>query len=192
MARFAVLPVMLAALAVTGCGSSHHAMTNARDTGTATTRSVSAAAPTPHCSSSALAVWLGVGEGGGTAGGVVYPLELTNISGTSCHLRGFPGVSAWAGNQLGSPAGRDHAVPARTVTLADGDTAHALIRFANVGNFPPSSCRPQTAGALRVFPPGERASRLVPFAFQACSKPGPIFLSVRAVAPGVGIPGFSR
>src|ERR1043165_7993852 len=99
MARFAPLPVMLAALTVSGCGSSHHATRSAAVTDTATTISVSAGASTPRCSSSALAVWLGLGEGGGTAGGVVYPLELTNISGTSCHLRGFPGVSAWAGHQ---------------------------------------------------------------------------------------------
>jgi hypothetical protein len=30
------------------------------------------------------------------------------------------------------------------------------------------------------------------FGFQACSKPGPVFLSVRAVKPGIGIPGFSH
>jgi uncharacterized protein DUF4232 len=191
MARFAALSVVLAALAVAGCGSSHNATSSAPASAT-TTSSVSASASTPPCASSALAVWLGLGEGGGSAGGVVYPLELTNISGTSCHLRGFPGVSAWAGHQLGSPAGRDHAVPAQTVTLADGDTAHALIRFANVGNFSPASCRPQTSGALRVFPPGERASRLVPFSFQACSKQGPVYMTVRAVEPGVGIPGISN
>jgi hypothetical protein len=191
MARFAALSVVLAGLVVAGCGSTHNATGSAPASGTTAT-SVSAPASTPRCTSSALAVWLGLGEGGGSAGGIVYPLELTNISGTPCHLRGFPGVSAWAGDQLGSPAGRDQAVPAHTVTLADGDTAHALIRFGNVGNFSRASCRPQTAGALRVFPPGERASRLVPFNFPACSKPGPVYLTVRAVEPGVGIPGFSR
>src|SRR6476646_1031817 len=114
MARFAALCVVLAALA-SGCGSSHNATGSAPASGTTAT-SVAASASTPRCTSSALAVWLGLGEGGGSAGGVVYPLELTNISGTSCHLRGFPGVSAWAGHQLGSTAGRDHAVPPHTVT----------------------------------------------------------------------------
>jgi uncharacterized protein DUF4232 len=196
MARlFAVIAALATAGTVAGCGSNgHHATSPAAGTtvsGT-TTATAPSAGGTPRCASSRLAVWLGVGEGGGTAGGVVYPLEFTNISGSSCHLRGFPGVSALAGSQLGSPAGRDHAVPAQTVTLADGDTAHALVRFADVGAFSPSSCRPKTAGALRVFPPGETASRLVPFSFQACSKPGPVFLTVRVVEPGVGVPGFSH
>jgi hypothetical protein len=137
-------------------------------------------------------VWLGVGEGGGTAGTIVYPLELTNTSGTACHLRGFPGVSAWNGHQLGGPAKRDHAVAPQTVTLANGATAHALVGFIDVGNFSRSSCKPKTAGALHVFPPGERAGRFVPFSFRACSKTGPVFLSVRAVEPKVGVPGFSE
>ena len=80
----------------------------------------------------------------------------------------------------------------RTVTLPNGRTAHALVGFTEVGNFSSSSCRPKTAAALKVFPPGETTSRFVPFSFRACSKPGPVFLSVRAVEPGVGVPGFSH
>jgi predicted small lipoprotein YifL len=196
MARLFAFAAALAAVgALAGCGSSgHHGTSPAAGTTASGTTTATApnAGPTPRCASSALAVWLGVGEGGGTAGGVVYPLEFTNTTGASCHLRGFPGVSAWAGSQLGSPAGRNHAVPAQTVTLAKGHTAHALIRFADVGAFSPTSCRPKTAGSLRVFPPDERASRLVPFSFEACSKPGPVYLTVRVVEPGVGIPGFSH
>jgi Domain of unknown function (DUF4232) len=189
MARFLSVPLALTALVLAGCGSSHGAQTQSTTTATAT---IPAAAAAPRCSSSALAVWLGLGEGGGTAGTVFYPLELTNISSRSCRLRGFPGVSAWNGHQLGSAARRDRADPVQTVTLANGGTAHALVGFTNVGNFSSSSCRPRTAAALKVFPPGERTSRFVPFSFRACSKPGPVFLSVRAVEPGVGVPGFSH
>ena len=178
--------MLVAALVLAGCGSTHSQATTA----SRTTKTASAAVA--RCSSSALAVWLGLGEGGGTAGTIFYPLELTNISGRACHLRGFPGVSAWNGHQLGSPANRDHAVAVRTVTLANGQTAHAYVGFTDVGNFSRSSCLPKTAAALKVFPPGERTSRFVPFSFQACSSPRRISLSVRAVEPGVGIPGFSH
>jgi hypothetical protein len=193
--RLVVFPVALAALVVAGCGSDHHAASSTPAAGTtvqgstiANSRSVSA----PRCTTSALAVWLGVGEGGGTAGSTYYPVELSNISNHACHLRGFPGVSAWSGHQLGSPARRDHAQPVQTVTLTRGDTAHVLVRITDVGNLPATSCRPATATQLKVFPPDERAARFVPFSFRACSKSGPVFLSVRAVEPGVGIPGFSQ
>jgi hypothetical protein len=187
MARLLAIPLAVIAFVAAGCGSSSR---QSNTVASVTTKA--AAAASPRCSSSALAVWLGLGEGGGTAGTIFYPLELTNISGRSCHLRGFPGVSAWNGHQLGSPARRDHAVAVRTVTLANRATAHAFVGFTNVGNFSSSSCRPKTAAALQVFPPGERTSRFVPFSFRACSKPGPVFLSVRAVEPGVGVPGFSH
>ena len=189
MARLLLIPVAVSALVLAGCGSAHR-----QSTGPApgTTSAAAAAASTPRCSSSALAVWLGLGEGGGTAGTIFYPLELTNISGRSCRLRGYPGVSAWSGHQLGSAARRDHADPVQTVMLPNGGSAHALVGFTDIGNFSPSSCRPKGAAALRVYPPGERTARLVPFSFEACSKAGPVFLSVRAVQPGVGIPGFAH
>ena len=189
MARLLLIPVAVSALVLAGCGSSHR-----QSSGSApgTTSAAAAAGSTPRCSSSALAVWLGLGEGGGTAGSTYYPLEVSNVSNHACHLRGFPGVSAWSGHQLGSPAQRDNVVPAHAITLARGDTAHALLRITDVGNLPASTCSPATAQELKVFPPGERSAKFVPFSFKACSKAGPAFLSVRAVEPGVGIPGFSQ
>lgn len=188
MARLLLAPVAVSALVLAGCGSAHR-----ESSGTAPgTTSVAAAASTPRCSSSALAVWLGLGEGGATAGSTYYPLELSNISTHSCRLKGFPGVSAWNGHQLGRPAQRANAIPPHTVTLARGATAHVLLRITDVGNLPAASCSPTTATELKVFPPDERAAKFVPFSFQACSKAGPGFLSVRAVEPGVGIPGYSQ
>ena len=56
----------------------------------------------------------------GAAGSMYYPLQFTNLSRHACAMRGFPGVSAVDrnGHQLGSPASRDHVIPARTVVLA--------------------------------------------------------------------------
>jgi hypothetical protein len=119
------------------------------------------------------------------------PLEFSNISSHACRLSGFPGVSAYSGGQVGSPASRAHTVPARAVDLPRGGTAHAILRLIDIGNIPKSKCRPVTATQLRVFPPNERDALFVPFSFQACSKPGAIFISVGPLEPGVGIPGHS-
>lgn len=145
---------------------------------------------TPRCTTGGLAVWLGVGAGGGQAGSVAYPMELTNVSGHACHLRGFPGVSAEAsGHQVGSPARRDHSAPVRTVTLRAGATAHTVLQITDVSAIPAASCRPVTAAGLTVYPPGAFASTPIPFRFRACSANGPLFLSVAPVEPRVGIPG---
>jgi Domain of unknown function (DUF4232) len=146
---------------------------------------------TPSCKTANLAVWLGLGEGGAAAGSVYHPLELSNVSRHTCSLHGFPGVSAVRSRQLGSPAGRDRTHPPRTVTLAPGHTAHAILRIVNVLNCPASRCRPVAAAGLRVYPPNQRAAREIPFAFRACSRRGPVYLSVTAVEPRIGIPGHS-
>ena len=193
------LLLVLGVLALAGCGSGHHAATatsastrtaSSSTSGTTTATAPSAPASTARCSTSALAVWIGVGEGGATAGSTFYPLELTNVSSHACHLFGFPGVSAFAGHQLGSPAQRNHAVPKHTVTLLPGETAHTVVQITDVSNFSRSQCAPVTAFGLKVIPPDERTSLSVPFSFRACSKAGPIYLAVQPVQPGVGVPGY--
>ena len=146
------MPLLLVVIAA-GCGSGHHSSAPAPSastsgassstSGTTTATAPSTVASTARCATSALAVWLGVGEGGSTAGSTFYPLELTNISSHACHLFGFPGVSAWRGHLLGSPAQRNHAVPEQTaivqgehrVSWADLDTRAASLAgaFASVG-----------------------------------------------------------
>jgi hypothetical protein len=37
------------------------------------------------------------------------------------------------------------------------------------------------AAGVRVFPPNQKASRIVPFPFAACSRKGPVYLGVQAV-----------
>jgi hypothetical protein len=146
------------------------------------------AAATPRCHTRSLAVWLGVGGGGGQAGSSSYPLELTNVSAQRCQLYGYPGVSAQvAGRRVGSPAGRDPAVAAATVTLAPGATAHAALQIVDVAALP--GCKPVAADGLKVYPPGAVTPAEVPFRFRACSAVGPRFLSVQVVQPRVGVPG---
>jgi len=151
-----------------------------------------ATATAPGCATGALMVWLGI-PGDGAAGSTSYQLELSNTSGKTCTLYGFPGVSAVGpgGRELGRAASRDYADPVRLVTLRRGATAHVLLKIVDVGNFPPASCHPATAVALRVYPPNDRRSVEVPFSFQGCRKSGPVFLYVRTTVGGTGIPGFS-
>jgi hypothetical protein len=194
------LLLVLGVLALAGCSNGHNAKPTASaptlaasssTSGTTTATVPSAPASTPRCTSSSLAVWIGVGEGGSTAGSTFYPLELTNVSSHACHLFGFPGISAFGGgHQLGSPAQRNHAVAKHTVTLAPGETAHTVVQIADASNFSASQCKPVPATGLKVIPPDERTSLGVPFGFHACSKTGPIFLTVQPIQSGVGVPGY--
>jgi len=149
------------------------------------------AGSTPACSTSQLSIWLGLGNNGAAAGSRYFPLEFTNVSRHPCRVFGFPGVSAVGRHQLGSPAQRNRDTSPRTVSLSAGKTAHTILQVAEVVNFPAAKCMPATASLLRVYPPDQRAAADIPFRFNACSRRGPIFLSVEPIQPGVGIPGGS-
>jgi hypothetical protein len=139
------------------------------------------------CTASQIEVWLGLGEGGGTAGSIYYPLEFSNIGRHPCTMNGFPGISAVGsgGHQIGPPATRNgqHHGP---VTLSRGGTAHVILRVEDAG----AVCsKPVGALALKVFPPGATGADSVPFSFDACAHRG--VLVTGPVRAGVGIPGFT-
>jgi hypothetical protein len=138
-------------------------------------------AATASCKASGLVVWLDT-QGDATAGSVYYMLKFTNQSGHACVLTGYPGVSAFdvRGSVLGSAASRDSST-VRTVRLANGATARAVLRIVAAGNFPQSTCRRVVAAGLRVYPPNDTASKVIPFPFEGCSRTGPAYLSVKAV-----------
>ena len=142
-------------------------------------------AAVPACATSGLVVWMNT-MGNGTAGSIYYTLEFTNLSGHACTLKGYPGVSAvnLSGHQLGSPGGRDPFATASTVTLSAAgahQTATATLRIVQAGNFPAATCAITTAAGIRVYPPNQTASKVVPFPFSACSHTGPVILTVRVV-----------
>jgi hypothetical protein len=159
----------------------------ALEAGPATASRHATAAAAGGCSSSSLVVWLNT-EGSGAAGSSFFNLEFTNLGSSSCTLNGYPGVSGLSlgGSQLGSPASRNPQHKAVTVTLAPKATAHIVLRIVDALNYPKSACAPATAAALRVYPPGQTASKVVPYPFLACSKTGSNYLSVDAVQPGPG------
>jgi hypothetical protein len=142
---------------------------------------VAARTATPSCATSGLDVWLDT-QGKAAQGTTYYNLEFTNLSGISCSLFGYPGVSAvtLTGTSLGSASFPSGGTP-HTVTLANGATAHAVLGITGTASFPPPQCHPVTAAGLRVHPPGQTKSKVVPFPFAACSKSGPIYLTTRPV-----------
>lgn len=156
-----------------------------------------AAASTPRCATSGLVVWLDT-MGSGTAGGIYYDLQFTNLSGHACTLVGYPGVSAvnLAGHQLGSAASRNTAHAPLAITLASASTANmagitatVVLRITDAGVYSQSSCRQVTAAGLRVYPPGQTTSKVVPFPFRACSRTGPVILHVEAVQKAIATVG---
>jgi hypothetical protein len=141
------------------------------------------------CAAADLGVWVAVTQGNGAAGSVFYPLQFTNLSRHACAMRGFPGVSAVDrhGHQLGSPAGRDHAIPVRTVILAPGATAHAVLRYSDVAVATSPGCHPTfSTFELRIYPPNQYRATYAAFGLEACSHAGPIYLGVEPVQAGVG------
>lgn len=133
------------------------------------------------CKTSGLVVWLDT-RGGAAAGSAYYTLELTNQSGHSCTLFGYPGVSAvdLRGRRLGSAASRSPSAR-HLVTLRNGATAGAQLQIGTAANYPRSTCHQAAAAGLRVYPPNQTASKVVPFPFQACSRTGPVYLHVASV-----------
>jgi len=125
-----------------------------------------------RCRASHLSVRLG--PAGHAAGSTYRPIVFTNSGGTTCTLRGYPGVAYVAptsGRQIGAAASRDDAVRIRTVTLAPGAHAASLLRLVNPFNYPAGDCAAKTVSGLRVYPPGSTTAVYVAFAHhrKACS-----------------------
>jgi hypothetical protein len=141
-----------------------------------------AAARAPRCATSGLVIWLT--RDGVAAGSVFYTLNFTNLSGHACRLDGHPGVSAvtLGGRQVGSPAGWAPPAP-HSVRLARGATAYALVQYSDVivSGSGPEPCHAVTAAGLRVYPPDQTRSRIVPFPLRACARRGLVYMTVRPV-----------
>lgn len=187
------MPILRVAGLVAGVAGAAALGAGAASGATATASASYTAPKVAACSTSQLRVWYG--QPTGAAAGTFYiPLQFSDVGGASCALYGYPGVSGVTagGAQLGTPAGWDSVIPPRTVVLAPGGTAHVLLRITDVANYPSTACKPTGAYGLRVYPPNQKASVVVPFAFEACGKSGPTYLHVDPVNAGVGIPLYSN
>ena len=142
------------------------------------------AALPPKCTTAGLVIWLDT-RANATLGHVDYNLQMTNLSGHACVLRGYPRVSAvdLRGRQLGLPARRDTTKAVRSVRLGRGVTARAVVRITDVGVFRRSRCGHTAAAGLRIQLPHAKSSKRVPFPFTACSRRTVRYLSIQAVRP---------
>jgi Protein of unknown function (DUF4232) len=166
----AVTLVPVAALAATALPATTSASATART------------AATPACATSGLVIWLT--SNGVAAGTAFYTLNFTNESGHACTLEGHPGVAAasLAGRQIGAPAGWQPPA-AHVVRLANDATAYALVSYSDVivGGSGPRPCDAVTSAGLRVFPPGQKASKVVPLPLAACTRKDVVYMKVEPV-----------
>lgn len=156
-----------------------------------TTTAIAGPPPLAQCSTAALRT--SVGSANGAAGSIYYPLDFTNISGVTCGMYGFPGVSFVAGpkgGQIGGAAIRDPAFGPSLVTLAPGQVAHASVQVVVAQNYPTSVCKPVTAHWLRVYPPGQYAPLYAGLTAVTCtgSIPSGSTLGIYVVRPGANGP----
>ena len=192
------------ALLVAACGSSSSSSPPSSATSPSTaaapsTPATSPAAPTStpsaavaSCASSGLKIKVDTSQSGAAAGSVYVPIDFTNITGSTCTLFGYPGVSfvtSPSGSQLGRAATRNPPT-ATLVTLAPGGLAHAVLRVADAGNYSPSACVPVTAHWVRVYPPNQFNAIYARYKTQVCSARLPASIgrqvSVYVVRPGPG------
>ena len=184
IAGAALVPLLAACGSSSSSSSTSSSGTSTAQTAT-TSSSTSTSASIPACSASGLAVSLDT-TGSGAAGSSYYTMKFTNTSGQSCTVGGYPGVSAinGSGTQVGSAASRNTTTTAKTLTLAVGQTATATLQIVNAGNFPTSSCQPISATGLRIYAPNQTTPAQVALSYSACSKSGPVFLTVSPLVSG--------
>jgi hypothetical protein len=75
------------------------------------------------------------------------------------------------GSRIGQPAGwiRPGNGKLLTVRLRNGASATATLALTDVGVFSKADCGQVTAAGLRVYPPDQRRSRVIPYPLRACS-----------------------
>ena len=140
----------------------------------------------PACPNGSLQMKLGVAQG--YAGGVYQVIDFTNSSGSTCTLTGYPGVSLVSGppfTQIGLAATRGGTAPVKTITLAPGATANALLQIVDALNYPTATCAPAKATDLRVYPPNQTLAVFLPSTSEGCAEPVQI-LTIGAVQAGSG------
>jgi hypothetical protein len=112
-----------------------------------------------------------LGRGDGAAGHVFWPIVFTNVSDAACTLRGYPGVSAVAGDdghRVGPPARRESRIVTTVTLRAHGGTASALLAHTNADIPAPSLCHKARARGFRVYAPGQTLAFYLPKRHTTC------------------------
>lgn len=201
----------LAAVLVAGCGgqtntaTSGSTSTSGSSAGQTTATSVPAAMPTdsagagtapsaratttgtPDCKANTLK--LSLGQGDAAMSHDYVPLQFTNIGKSSCVIVGWPGVSYVTGDngqQVGAPAVRDGLI-GKSITLAPGQVASAMVTEVQVAVFDANVCKPTAVRGLRVYAPNDTASMFIAQPTTGCAgNPPDAQLHVQTILAGPG------
>lgn len=155
--------------------------------GTPSTTQGSTPAGPAECRTAGLHVKMGPSNG--AAGTIYYDIVFTNAGHATCFMEGYPGVSlvsagSTSGSQIGADAKRDPVTPSAQITLAAGQTAHAVLGVAEALNFPASKCNPVTAHWLKVFPPDQTVAAYVRFTTQTCASTSVPTMHITRISSG--------
>jgi len=119
---------------------------------------------------------LGTKKGGsqGAAGSTYTTIDFTNISGVTCTLYGYPGVSLAGGtpvHQIGAAASHNPSPTKTLVTLAPGQASHLLLQIAHAANYPSAQCDPMNTTYLQIYPPNQTTPIYFSYTSLGCAKP---------------------
>jgi hypothetical protein len=137
----------------TGSDSTSSGSSTSTSSGSGGTSTNTGTASSSRCHTSELTAKVGGNDPG--AGQENFPIVLTNTSGRTCTVRGYPGaafVNA-SGTQLGPDPQRETGTTATTVTLKPGRSAWAGLSFSNPEV---SGAKTATPATLVVTPPDEK------------------------------------
>ncbi|WP_329263378.1 DUF4232 domain-containing protein [Streptomyces sp. NBC_01478] len=144
-------PVTSSSGSDTATGSDSTSTSTSTSSGSST--STTSTSGSSRCHTSELRANVGGNDPG--AGQENFPIVLTNTSGRTCTVRGFPGaafVNA-SGTQLGANPVRESGGTVTTVTLKPGQSAWAGLTFSNPEV---SGAKTATPTTLVVTPPDEK------------------------------------
>ena len=88
--------------------------------------------------------------------------------------------------QVGAAANRQSTAPPSVVALQPGQTGSALLRVVQALNYPQATCSPTATSYLRVYPPNETVSVLLPFKSMGCTASSVNLLTIDMVQAGAG------
>lgn len=98
-------------------------------------------------------------------------IRLTNVTDTTCSVRGYGGLSYVGhgdGTQIGAAADRD-AGRVRTVVLDPGESVVSRVDETVAANYPRGTCRPTKVDGFRVYVPDSRVSQYVAHRTTGCA-----------------------
>jgi hypothetical protein len=131
-----------------------------------------------------------VGLTQGTAGSIYQVIYFTNLSTAPCTLYGYPGVALAGGtpqvNQIGAAASRSTATAAALVTIGPGQSANALLRIVEAGNYSTAACQPTPTTFLQIFPPNQTTPIYLAYKSTGCASTAVNLLSISVMTPGTG------